>query len=145
MFRKTFCSIVDTFCYLLLKFVKIEAFFSLFFFSLSQKQLQFTLGSVPLKEFIINLFHLIMSSISKFSKVEKSENEQNCQKIMFFYFSSLWVLTVSKTIDCKIGNTPWFQIIRKSLIYKKKNWLRQIEISQNKRGKYTSLWTDLSQ
>ena len=34
-----------------------------------------------------------------------------------------------KAIDDKIRNSPWFLTVTK-LIYKKKNWLKQIEISE---------------
>ena len=52
-----------------------------------------------------HLFKLIPKS--KFIN-EKFENEKTCTKITFFFVSHLWLLTVSKAIDDKIRNSPWF-------------------------------------
>ena len=79
-------------------------------------------SSMNLKELTIiqkYLFKLVVSSISKILKVSQiwkwKKMSQN---------HNTWLLTVSKIIDYKIWNAPWFLSVTKSLIYKKKNELK---------------------
>ena len=57
------------------------------------------------------LFFYVHIKNSKIWKFQKFENEKKV----------IWLLTVSKAIDDKMQNAPWFLTVRKSWKHKKKN------------------------